>query len=76
MADELRLLAEQLQPTEKRDVYGSGSLINNFEEEVAELLGKPAALFYQPVLWHSLWLCACMPMSASATAWHCTQPRI
>lgn len=45
MADELRLLAEQLQPNEKRDVYGSGALINDFEEEVAELLDKPAALF-------------------------------
>ena len=28
------------------DVYGVGALINDFEEEVAELLGKPAAVFF------------------------------
>ncbi|MCK7459878.1 threonine aldolase family protein [Idiomarina aminovorans] len=45
MADELRLLAEQLEQNEKRDTYGSGKLINDFEDDVATLLGKPAALF-------------------------------
>lgn len=45
MADELRLLSEELQDNEKREVYGSGALINDFEDEVAKLLGKPAALF-------------------------------
>ncbi|WP_417436389.1 threonine aldolase family protein [Idiomarina abyssalis] len=45
MADELKLLSEQLQGNEKRDVYGSGALINDFEDDVAKLLGKPAALF-------------------------------
>lgn len=45
MADELKLLAGQLQQHEERDVYGSGALINDFENEVAQLLGKPAALF-------------------------------
>jgi threonine aldolase len=45
MADELRLLADELSSNEERDVYGSGSLINDFEDEVAKLLGKPAALF-------------------------------
>ena len=45
MADELHLLAYEVEQNEKRDVYGSGALINDFEGEVAKLLGKPAALF-------------------------------
>lgn len=45
MPDELRVLADELTADESRDVYGSGALINDFENEVAQLLGKPAALF-------------------------------
>lgn len=45
MTEELQLLASQLQQHEKREVYGSGALINDFEDHVAQLLGKPAALF-------------------------------
>jgi threonine aldolase len=45
MADELHLLADEVVQNEKRDVYGSGALINDFEDELAKLLGKPAALF-------------------------------
>lgn len=45
MAEELHLLADEAKQNEKRDVYGSGALINDFEDEVAKLLGKPAALF-------------------------------
>ncbi|WP_289117128.1 beta-eliminating lyase-related protein [uncultured Idiomarina sp.] len=45
MADELHLLADEVEQNEKRDVYGNGALINDFEDEVARLLGKPAALF-------------------------------
>jgi len=34
-----------LDPHQAADVYGVGALINGFEAEVADLLGKPAAVF-------------------------------
>ncbi|MGM0526482.1 MAG: threonine aldolase family protein [Pseudomonadota bacterium] len=45
MAEQLTSLAEELANHEQRDVYGSGDLIETFEQQVANLLGKPAALF-------------------------------
>jgi len=45
MAEQLTSLAEELANHEQRDVYGSGDLIETFEQQVADLLGKPAALF-------------------------------
>src|SRR3977135_910912 len=38
-------LAEEASPDEEPDRYGEGSLINDFEREVAALLGKEAAVF-------------------------------
>ncbi|MBO0780381.1 MAG: low specificity L-threonine aldolase [Ktedonobacteraceae bacterium] len=38
-------LAENLNPQLEADRYGSGSLINDFEAEIATLLGKEAAVF-------------------------------
>lgn len=41
----LHELADSVQPEEAPDVYGQGKLINDFEAEVAQLLGKEAAVF-------------------------------
>jgi threonine aldolase len=38
-------LADATEDSEKQDVYGTGDLIEEFEKEIAELLGKEAALF-------------------------------
>lgn len=38
-------LADATNTAEKQDVYGTGDLIEDFEKEIAELLGKEAALF-------------------------------
>ncbi len=38
-------LAEEVGPDEKPDIYGNGALIEDFEGEVATLLGKEAAVF-------------------------------
>src|ERR1700682_1614959 len=38
-------LAEEAGPDEEPDRYGEGSLINDFERDVAALLGKEAAVF-------------------------------
>jgi threonine aldolase len=38
-------LAAQVDPGALPDMYGQGDLINDFEKEVAALLGKPAAVF-------------------------------
>lgn len=43
--EELRALAAATAPDEAADVYGEGALIEEFEREVAALLGKEAALF-------------------------------
>jgi threonine aldolase len=43
--DVLAELAEEAGPDEEADRYGEGSLINDFEHEVATLLGKEEALF-------------------------------
>lgn len=41
----LAALAEETDPDERMDMYGSGVLIEGFEREIAELLGKEAAVF-------------------------------
>ena len=38
-------LAAYTDPATLPDMYGQGDLINDFEKQVAELLGKPAAVF-------------------------------
>ena len=38
-------LVDEVGPDEQPDRYGEGSLINDFEQEVATLLGKEAAMF-------------------------------
>ena len=38
-------LAAQVDPGVLPDMYGQGELINDFEKQVAALLGKPAAVF-------------------------------
>jgi threonine aldolase len=43
--DVLAELAEEAGPDEEADRYGEGSLINDFEHEIATLLGKDEALF-------------------------------
>jgi threonine aldolase len=43
--DVLAELVEECAPDEEADRYGDGSLINDFERQVATLLGKEAALF-------------------------------
>jgi threonine aldolase len=43
--DELRALAAATAPDERADVYGKGDLIEEFEREIAALLGTQAALF-------------------------------
>ncbi|MGM0481166.1 MAG: threonine aldolase family protein [Pseudomonadota bacterium] len=45
MAEQLHSLAAEVAADEQRDVYGSGQLIESFEHQVAQLLGKEAALF-------------------------------
>lgn len=35
------------------DHYGNGSIIDEFQQEMAEVLGKEAAVFSQAVRWHS-----------------------
>lgn len=45
MAEQLNQLAKEVAEDEQRDVYGSGQLIEDFEYQIAELLGKEAALF-------------------------------
>lgn len=45
MADTLRNLADRAELYTESDVYGQGELIENFEAKVADMLGKPAALF-------------------------------
>lgn len=37
---------ENLDPTTASDVYGAGAAINDFEEEMAKLLGKEKAVFF------------------------------
>ncbi len=38
-------LAEEAGPDEKHDMYGKGPIIEDFEREIAQLLGKEAAVF-------------------------------
>ncbi|MED5523649.1 MAG: beta-eliminating lyase-related protein [Pseudomonadota bacterium] len=38
-------LADAVLPDEQADVYGAGPLINDFEQQLAQMLGKEAALF-------------------------------
>ncbi len=45
MAETLKQLAQQAEHYSHADVYGSGALINELEDDIAALLGKPAALF-------------------------------
>jgi len=45
MADTLRRLAERAENRPAPDVYGQGALIEDFENRIAAMLGKPAALF-------------------------------
>jgi len=45
MATTLRRLAERAENKPAPDVYGDGALIEDFEDAIATLLGKPAALF-------------------------------
>lgn len=41
----LAQLSAMAEPDQPADMYGGGSFISDFEAEVAELLGKPAAVF-------------------------------
>src|SRR5262249_15678501 len=43
--DVLAELADEAGPDEQPDRYGEGSLITDFEREIADLLGKEAAVF-------------------------------
>ena len=45
MATTLRKLAERAENKPAPDVYGTGALIEDFEDAIATMLGKPAALF-------------------------------
>ena len=45
MAAMLRVCAERAERYESPDVYGQGAIIKQFEQRIAKLLGKPAALF-------------------------------
>ncbi len=45
MAETLRALALAAERVPERDCYGKGALISDLEQEVASMLGKPAALF-------------------------------
>lgn len=37
---------EHIDPSTDSDVYGTGKIINDFEEEIAQLLGKETAVFF------------------------------
>lgn len=37
---------EHIEPSRRTDIYGTGSIINDFEKELAELLGKESAVFF------------------------------
>lgn len=41
----LQALADHVGADERTDMYGKGALVEDFEREVASLLGKPAAVF-------------------------------
>ncbi|WP_088328358.1 beta-eliminating lyase-related protein [Lacimicrobium sp. SS2-24] len=41
----MRILAQNTQALDEADYYGQGALINDFEQQVAGLLGKPAGVF-------------------------------
>ena len=45
MGDQLIALANIVSVDEKKDFYGTGKIIEDFEQEVALILGKPKALF-------------------------------
>lgn len=45
MATTLRKLAARAEKKPAPDVYGTGALIEDFERRIADMLGKPAALF-------------------------------
>jgi threonine aldolase len=45
MADQLAAIAEQAKQFDSPDVYGTGELIESFEVEIAEMLGKETAVF-------------------------------
>lgn len=45
MRESLERLAREAQPGERPDRYGGGEMLAAFEREMAELLGKPAAVF-------------------------------
>ncbi|MDN3647404.1 beta-eliminating lyase-related protein [Reinekea marina] len=45
MKQRLQSLADNLSTDDEPDLYGSGKLIESFEQDVAQLLGKEAALF-------------------------------
>lgn len=46
LSDQLEQLAQRATRYTESDVYGRGPLIEELEQRVAELLGKPAALFF------------------------------
>jgi threonine aldolase len=37
---------EDVDPSTDSDIYGTGKIINDFEEEVSKLLGKETAVFF------------------------------
>ena len=45
LAERLQGLIDELGEHDASDLYGSGALIEEFEAEIAEILGKPAAVF-------------------------------
>ena len=45
MADQLSAIADQAKQFDAPDVYGTGELIESFEIEIADMLGKEAAVF-------------------------------
>jgi len=45
MADQIAAIAEQAEHYDAQDVYGTGVLIESFEADIAELLGKEAVVF-------------------------------
>lgn len=45
IAEGLREVADWLEGDEMPDVYGTGAYLQAFETEVAEMFGKPAAVF-------------------------------
>jgi threonine aldolase len=44
---------ENMDPSTDADVYGNGSIINDFEDEIAKLLGKDKAVFFPSGKWRS-----------------------